>query len=616
MSWGEGKTSFRLLPLEEEIEEDECILLQTNTNFRNLETLRRGTESSLRKMLARLEKLVPLISEHNSVRLAGCGSLSVQLVSCAVAGIKPQELTEEESAANKAVEDVCAKLNPLRNSRQARGNILQMLIFDSMEQLSDLTTATNALIFNQNTIERNIQLLARNFETFTQSIYTRIQNIQQNLRQVNKMIISLQAFSEIRNVAQHFSVRQMMFDNQMGRELNVMRLNLNWFQRELNLLVRLLAGGEDCRFSQDLQLLCTDGGASIRGADGNDFVLGTKATRMMVKKFLAVTCLPYRGRLSTLSGKIWLEHETRLIRGNESVAATCLYREDLLDRPVCDGTQGTAVWSTQFYGEAIPGAADELVEDTGIFVLIGKNGVYLNTLSEEPMKVIGRSREIITLNWTPVFVGWEKFPVVVNGYPVSKSSIQVEGAEDLDSPLLLETYQPKNYQLNLDGFQPSPQSSEEHLLKRLAWDIETLIKNSPVVQVVSGTGIFLILAAIAVGILICVKVESVRTALRSCFCCLCQKIQSGDLGARVAAERQHWGQYQAIRRQGRAEPRERSRGRRRGASPPRAPPNRAVSPPRGGPPPYHRAVSPPRGPGRPSGSGGAKRMVSIEEGRG
>ena len=496
--------------------------------------LKRGTEL-LGGMLSRLETLESLYSERLS---PSCESDTHQLVACSVLKLDCLDIPLGKIP---DVRRICRDLEKYKG-RTKKSLIYNVLLYNYDKTIQDLVTNSNALAFNQQSLEAGLNNAITGIKRLQTQSGLALNEVKADLSNLALKVFHLNAQSELKNFVLSLALRR----EDLSRELDVVQSGLGIlagrFQAESEELLNLLRGKYNCKYlAQSNNIVCAvSAGVVSDQPDNNGLVVISEGEAFAISEYRLIKCLPIGSQISIFTDKLWLLSDGYLSRKEIRFPVRCLYDAEASGE--CGETLVTMSVKNQ------PG---RLFKDQNIFFLQETEGVEVNCAgAETSLAIKDRGKNVIKVNNTPQFIGWERFPLSSGGVTIKRRDLETD-TDNLQEGVfeVLDRYATNHYQMHLDGYHPTVNQQNTSLEMSIK-NFPNLIRNDPVVQGISGFGVTLIVVVVIMATVCCIKSQQCRDAGRRCCCWCCNlgKLRESAV-EKLRKEREHWEEYQLLRRE-------------------------------------------------------------------
>ena len=532
---------FKMEPLGGEDQAGPCpYITRKNNHFESYLKLKTAGTKVLRRMIGQLTALEFLYSDRLVV-VRGCQSEISQLIACQYLAVDCLNIPYPKEA---EVRTLCAELETYRPAEPASRSLLwNILIYDYAESIESLITNSNLLALNQQALERSLQMVAQGVTRLQSRAGQVLKELRADLNNLAMKVFHLNGQSELKNFLLGISIGRENLGRELASVQTALSNTVSRFNQEIQSLLELLKGRQQCRFTRRNRIICTVSAGVVGEPVDNGLVVLSDGEGQQIEEYRRVECLPVGQQISKLHDGLWLLSGDHLVRRNEKYLERCLYDRD---------SSGECVQAmTPLTESHRPG---RLFSGQQIFYLYQEDGLQVNCVGDADtvQKIKDRARNLISITIEPTFIDWSKFPLSSGGVTVRRRDVEEHSAgEGQELLLVLERYRQTYYRMHLDGYQADVKNSSS--LGEMILDFPNLIKTNQVVQSISGVGLALIVLLVIMIVVCCVCSPRCRETARACLCCCCKwKDAVSVTRARLAQEKASWEEYQMIRQAERA----------------------------------------------------------------
>ena len=537
----ETADQFRMEPLAGRGQKGPCpYITKKNAHYQAYEQLMSAGTSVLGRMLGQLKSLEFLYSDR-LVIVQGCRSEILQLIACQYLELDCLNIPRGRE---QAVRKLCREVEKYEPEEQTARNLLwNILVYDYAESIEALISNTNLIALNQQALERSLKIVAKGVTRLQSRASQALQELRADLNNLGMKIFHLNGQSELKNFLLGISIGR----ENLGRELSSVQTALSnlagQFSQEMQGLLGLLKGRQQCRFTRRNKIICTVSVGVVGEPVNNGLIVLSEGEVQQIEEYRRVECLPVGQLISRLHDGLWLLSGEHLVRGREKYLERCLY-----DR---DSTGECADTMTPLTEAHRPG---RLFSGQTIYYLYQEDGLQVNCEgnAETVQQIKDRARNTISITTEPTFIAWSQFPLTSGGVTARRRDVEEHaGGDGQELLMVLQRFQRNQYRLHLDGYDAENKNGSS--LGEMILDFPNLIKTNKIVQTISGAGLALIIIVVVMIGVCCLCSERCREAARSCLCCCCRWREAVSVTrARLAREKASWDEYQMIRQQEKA----------------------------------------------------------------
>ena len=519
----ESEDGFHLRVVTEELSstetEDEargnrgCFVTQRNLNFENLLLLEQKGQKMLKEMLEEVNLFSEVLDKFIT-RTTSCETTATQLLACQALSKNCEKLNTADLT---SVGQFCIdKLAGLVEKRRSSRNFINFLLYDHAKSLDDTINSLNVVNENQQILNLSFRSMQRQFNLYAKNLGESIISLMRDVNQLGLKLFESTALLELKKYISDISDRRKLTKVDLRTTFNRFKTIGQEFRGEMLKLISVLRGENLCNLSGHQGVGCLVKG-SVVGIKGNAIVVGGDGHSLGSEQLTYIKCLPYKGQLSILNGKLWMTEGDLLIWRNISVKSKCLTQEESLTDADCKKS-------------LVPFNEDEgnvrllETEEEPVYILPGENGVMMSMRAGQSMEV-KLGEKTIKLTDEPVYLEYSSLPIELKGKTIQESDMRRDYSNLYDLNQIVGEFDLENYLAHFDiGLVPEGSSVAP---PDLQWsNFRDLIENSPVVQSFSGLSVGLMMIIAGAVVICCIKSPACRRKAKvfCCFCCDLSKL--------------------------------------------------------------------------------------------